>query len=1042
MVNKTKNPHILNQYLKHHQESNEKYGKSIVLMQVGSFSEIYNKDINSSGGPNLKEISDLLNCSIAMKGKNTENSHYMIGFPKVADSKYISILIKDGYHVILIEQSNDGSSTHIKREISTVVSAGTAMEYDNNINNYLMSIYIENYDNNDKIFHGGGVSIIDISTGKNYITHILDSISNRDYEAAIIHYINIYSPSEVIIHNNDKNCFNKLDYIRLFNISHNNVIVNFFNDKDLKKFSKINYQNNFLQEIFNFKNMLDPIQNIHCEMKSETVLSYIILLEYAHQHRKNVKMNIELPEELENITYLNLTNNSIRQINVISNSNNYKGTNDSLITVINKCKTPMGKRLLRERILKPFINPDNINKSYEYIELFLRNDFYNIVRNELQKISDFEKSIRKMGLNDYNPDELLSDNISFDFIKKTLNILNSDPDIYNKTLEYSDDIKTFLTFDNELNNHFEWDNFNSINNNNIVERSLFKRNIYNEIDEVDLEINNNVKRLDLICARFSKFIDQKSNNNLLPIKIEYSDKDNWYIYTTKVRGLKLKERFNNLGDQNIIVKDEDNNIIYTINPNSVEFKKHNKNEMKIELDEITVISHKIVQLNKKLSYLNNKYWTEYIEYIYEKFNKSLKNICKLISEIDFYTNAAYISHKNRYHKPKIIDHNKSFLDIKEIRHPIIELINDKHEYIKNNISFGLDNQHDGILLFGTNSCGKSSLMKAIGLNLVMAQAGMYTSSLQFNYYPYKKLYTRILNTDNIFSGQSSFIVEMNELREILYSADENSLVLADELAIGTETTSALSIVASSLKILCDRKTSFICTSHLHQLNDLSVIKNINNLKTYHLKISNEGDTIIYDRTLTEGPGPAVYGLNVCSALNMSQEFITSARQVQMEINNENNNIISEKKSTYNNSICMGECSMPICDNDAQETHHINEQADADDTGNFNHFHKNVKHNLIPLCKECHAQITYGNLHIKGWKETSEGDVLDFEFIDNKQLQKKSNKKFSDKDIEYVKQYYNKYNNLLSKQKILDKLLSDKNIKMGLQTYNKIIKDEY
>ena len=179
-------------YLKHHQEANNKYGDSIVLMQVGSFSEIYNKEIDSPGGPNLKDISDLLNCSIAMKSKNTENSHYMIGFPKISDSKYIPILIKGGYHVILIEQSTDGSSTHIKREISAVVSAGTAMEYDNNINNYLMSIYIENYDNNDKIFHGAGVSIIYISTGKNYITHILDSISNRDYEAAIIHYINIF----------------------------------------------------------------------------------------------------------------------------------------------------------------------------------------------------------------------------------------------------------------------------------------------------------------------------------------------------------------------------------------------------------------------------------------------------------------------------------------------------------------------------------------------------------------------------------------------------------------------------------------------------------------------------------------------------------------------------------------------------------------------------------------------------------------------------------------------------------------------------------
>ena len=99
---------------------------------------------------------------------------------------------------------------------------------------------------------------------------------------------------------------------------------------------------------------------------------------------------------------------------------------------------------------------------------------------------------------------------------------------------------------------------------------------------------------------------------------------------------------------------------------------------------------------------------------------------------------------------------------------------------------------------------------------------------------------------------------MNELREILYFLDEYSLVLADELAINTETTSALSIVASSLKILCDRKTSFICTSHLHQLNDLSIIKELNNLQTYHLKITNNSDTIIYDRKLTEGSGPAIY----------------------------------------------------------------------------------------------------------------------------------------------------------------------------------------
>ena len=1036
-----KKPHILNIYLKHHKEANHKYDKSVVLMQVGGFSEIYspiNTDIDIKECPDLKYLSDITNCSIAIKNRGGENEHYMIGWPKIADSKYIPILIKKGFHVIMVEQK-EGSSTHITREITNVISAGTSMDYDNNINNYLMSIYIEEYENNNKTFHGCGVSIIDISTGKNYITHILDNPhNNHDYEAMIIHLVNIYSPSEVIIHNMNTG-INKQDYIRIFNIPHENVLINFF-QQDIKKMIKIDYQNNFINEIFHFNTQTSPIENIHCETKPETVLSYILLLEYCHQHRKNIKNNIELPEQIENINYLNLTNNSIRQINIISNSNNYKGSNDSLLTILNKCKTPMGKRLLKERILKPFIEPDNINKSYDYIELFLKDNFYEKIRKEISKISDIEKSVRKMGLNEYTYDELFSDNISFDFIKSSIELLKSDSEIFNKIQEYSQDIELFYEFLNDINNQFEWDNFNTINSNNIIERSLFKKGIYSEIDDIDEEIFTNKKGLDYICERLSRFIDQKGNTNLLPIKIEYTDKDNYYIYTSSNRGLKLKEKFQNLGDLNIIVKDDVGGILYTLKPQSISFTNIKGSACKIELNEIGVISNNLIKLNKTISFLNQKYWNNFIDVLYKKYNKPLKNICKLISEIDFYSNGAYISKKNRYHKPTIIQSNKSFLDVKEIRHPIIELINDKHEYITNDISFGLN--HDGVLLFGTNSCGKSSLMKAIGLNIVMAQAGMYTPSLSFNYYPYKKLYTRILNTDNIFSGHSSFIVEMNELREILYSSDEFSMVLADELAVGTETTSALSIVASSLKILCDRNVSFICTSHLHQLNNISSIKELDNLKTYHLKITNENETIIYDRVLEEGPGPAVYGLNVCAALNMSPEFLSLARQVQIEINKENNNIISTKKSTYNKTICMGECSMPMCDNNAEETHHINEQADADNSGNFDHFHKNATHNLIPLCKGCHAQITYGNLHIFGYKESSEGDVLDFKFIDNKQDIKKSNKKFTDMEVEQIKKYYNKFNGILTKQKILDKLQLDHHIKIGLQTYNKIIKGDY
>ena len=1029
---------ILTQYLDQHFQANEKYNKSVVLMQVGSFSEIYGTLDNK--GPDLNEISNITNCSIAIKCKDSDNAHYMIGWPKLADSKYIPTLLNEGYHIIIIEQKEDSPSTHKIREITNVISSGTALEYNTNDTNNLMSIYIENLENNGKIYHACGLSIIDLATGKSYITHILDDLTNNKYyEVMISHFMNIYTPSEIIIHNTDNN-FNKQCYIQLFNIQHENVSVNFFNP--FKKYQKIQYQNEFLSKIFKFNNMCSPIENIHCETKPETVLSYILLLEYVYQHRSNIINNLNMPEQLENVSYLNLTNNSIRQLNVISNNNNYKGRHDSLITIVNQCKTSLGKRLIRERLTHPMINHNNIQESYDLIDLFLKDEFYIDIRNSISKISDLEKTIRNMGIDMYCSDDLFSDIISYKFIDNTLKILKDNHLVYEKLINYQDHISNFYDFINDINNLFNWDNFNSKNDNNIIERSLFNINKFQEIDDIDLETYNNKKKLDYICERLSKFIDTKqsnNNNNPLPVKIEYTDKDNYYIYTTSTRGLKLKERFKNLNNKNINIKDEEGELLYSVKPESISFKSCKGGNVKIELDEIAVISNNLIKLNKQLSFLNNKYYKLIIKELYEKYHISLKEIAKLIASIDFYSNGAHISIKNRYYKPTLIESNKSFMNIKEIRHPIIELINDKHEYITNDISLGVD--HDGVLLYGTNSCGKSSLMKAIGLNLILAQAGLFTASLGFEYSPYKKLFTRILNTDNIFSGHSSFVVEMNELRDVLYSADENSIVLADELAIGTETTSALSIVSSAIKLLCDKNVSFICTSHLHQLNNISIIQNIPNLKTYHLKITTQDDKIIYERVLEEGPGPDIYGLTVCQALNLGSDFISLARQVQMEINNENNNIINNKQSVYNKTIIMDICCMPVCENTAEETHHIMEQADADENNNFNHHHKNKAHNLIPLCKKCHAQITYGNLHIKGWKETSMGDILDYEYINNKQ-EKKSNKKFTENNIIIIKNYFDKFNSTLTKKKIIDKLLCDENIKIGMGTFNKIINNNY
>ena len=147
--------------------------------------------------------------------------------------------------------------------------------------------------------------------------------------------------------------------------------------------------------------------------------------------------------------------------------------------------------------------------------------------------------------------------------------------------------------------------------------------------------------------------------------------------------------------------------------------------------------------------------------------------------IDIVLNKSYVSKKFNYCKPTIEDGEDSYCHLFDMRHPLIEQLQDDEIYVPNDVHLGVEN--NGILLYGTNAVGKSSLIKSIGVNIIMAQAGMYVSCNKLIFSPYKSIFTRILGNDNIFKGLSTFAVEMCELRTILNNCDKNSLILGDEL---------------------------------------------------------------------------------------------------------------------------------------------------------------------------------------------------------------------------------------------------------------------
>jgi DNA mismatch repair protein MutS len=283
----------------------------------------------------------------------------------------------------------------------------------------------------------------------------------------------------------------------------------------------------------------------------------------------------------------------------------------------------------------------------------------------------------------------------------------------------------------------------------------------------------------------------------------------------------------------------------------------------------------------------------------------------------------------------------------------------------------------GILLYGVNAAGKSSLGKAIGLTVLMAQCGIPVPASEMKLIPYTGLFTRILGNDNLWAGMSSFVVEMTEFRSILRSAGKRTLVIGDELCAGTETASATSIVAAGVQTLASRGCHFFFATHLHELAEIPTIANNMAVRPYHLTVRPDtarGGALIYDRTLRPGCGSPMYGLEVCRGLDMDREFLALAVDIRRGMFGDDGR---PRLSRYNAGVVVSACA--VCGGrDGLETHHIKPQAAANADGFVaTGVHKNTGGNLAVLCGVCHDKHHSGVLEIQGWVDTSSGRQLQF-----------------------------------------------------------------
>jgi DNA mismatch repair protein MutS len=337
---------------------------------------------------------------------------------------------------------------------------------------------------------------------------------------------------------------------------------------------------------------------------------------------------------------------------------------------------------------------------------------------------------------------------------------------------------------------------------------------------------------------------------------------------------------------------------------------------------------------------------------FESLQSELDTVIQFATKLDVIQTKASIAQKYKYCKPTLVESSKSFVDAKKVRHVLIEQFQTSEVYIANDVALGRDT--DGWLLYGTNAVGKTSLIRALGIAVVMAQAGLYVPCAEFMYKPYRCLFTRILGNDNLFKGLSTFAVEMTELRTILKRCDDHSLVLGDELCSGTETQSAIAIFVAGIQHLHQRKSSFLFATHLHEITTYEEITSLNTVQMKHMAVvyNPELDKLVYDRTVQDGPGHALYGLEVCKSLQLPADFMESAYQIRSKYHSPS--LLTLKPSRYNVQKLVGKCEK--CGGTGKEVHHLHFQKEAME--GFIHtphamFHKNHVANLMTVCEQCH-----------------------------------------------------------------------------------------
>ncbi len=789
-------------------ELKARYSDCILFFRLGDFYEMFFEDA----------ILVSRELEIALTGKNCglEERAPMCGIPHHSSEAYIKRLIDKGYKVAICEQLEDPALAKgvVKRDVVQIITPGTITEsgfLDESRNNYICSVYAEK----DR----AGLCFADVSTGEAHITEL----SGKDMQSELISELAKFSPSEILFNS----YFVNLKEVTAFLTERLRCLSELLDD-----------------EKFDYDECIKKIRNYFRSAQALTVCDSDIafgarslgaLLSYLdYTQRTGAKRIVNLSRYSAN-KYLSLDLSARRNLELCETMRS-KEKRGTLLWVLDRTKTAMGKRLMRKYIEQPLLNAaDIISRQKAVEELFVSNELRGNLRERLTGVYDLERLLTKVVYKTVNPKEMLAFAYTLEklpYIKKEISGCSSKLiSSLNGGIYDLDDVKDVIQ-----------STVSEKASVTIKEGEVIKAGVNKELDDLRRLFKNTRSYLTEIEQR------EKERTGIKNLKIGYNKVFGYYIDVTKTQ--------------------------IDLVPDDYIRKQTLTNSERYITQELKELESKILTAGEKIYSIELSIFNELVLYTSRKIEQ-IQSTASSVAALDVLCSLAEVSCENNYVRPEILINGE--INIKDGRHPVVEQMLHGAPFVPNDVY--LNRSSDCLaVITGPNMAGKSTYMRQCAIIVIMAQMGCFVPASSASIGVVDRVFTRVGASDDLASGKSTFMVEMSEVSYILDNATSDSLIILDEIGRGTSTFDGMSIARAVVEYLIKNvgaKTMF--ATHYHELTCME--DELEGVKNYNIAAKKRGDELVFLRKIVRGGADESYGIEVARLAGVPKKVISRAREV-------------------------------------------------------------------------------------------------------------------------------------------------------------------